>query len=351
MGIKIPRDPTVEKLKLKSKAVKTQQSYDGDWLKFVQYSKTRFNADPLEVDGIQDAYNLTEGYLNWLHTNSDAIKLKGKSEKNNPNAPSSNSNNKSYKSSTIKRILASITYKYRINNFDFDRKNPQIAETMAAISRNKEIKPGQKKELLKEDIIKIVDPLFNSDNATDIRDKALILLGFYSFCRRSEILGMKFNHLEFLDEGIQILIPFSKTDQIGEGRYIFIAKKNDKYCPVNSLKKWLEIIRIENEDPLFYSINKSNKFNKYMLNKKNQKISLSDSSFVKILKNRAQLAGLNEIEKISGHSLRRGAISEARRNDLSINDIKAQSGHKSSQMIDLYSKVSDIKKTSVTKKI
>ena len=178
MGIKIPRDPTVEKLKLKSKATKTQQSYDGDWLKFVQYSKNRFNADPLDVDGIQDAYNLTESYLNWLHTNNDAIKLKGKSEKNNPNAPSSNSDNKSYKSSTIKRILASITYKYRINNFDFDRKNPQIAETMAAISRNKEIKPGQKKELLKEDIIKIVNPLFNSDNATDIRDKALILLGF-----------------------------------------------------------------------------------------------------------------------------------------------------------------------------
>ena len=105
MGIKIPRDPTVEKLKLKSKATKTQQSYDGDWLKFVQYSKNRFNADPLDVDGIQDAYNLTEGYLNWLHTNNDAIKLKGKSEKNNPNAPSSKSDNKSYKSSTIKRIL------------------------------------------------------------------------------------------------------------------------------------------------------------------------------------------------------------------------------------------------------
>ena len=100
-----------------------------------------------------------------------------------------------------------------------------------------------------------------------------------------------------------------------------------------------------------YSINKSNKFNKYKLNKNNQKISLSDSSFVKILKKRATDAGLNEVEKISGHSLRRGAISEARRNDLSINDIKAQSGHKSSQMIDLYSKVSDIKKTSVTKKI
>ena len=154
MGIKIPRDPTVEKLKLQSKAEKTQKSYDGDWLKFVTYSKKRFNANPLEVDTIEDAYNLTEGYLNWLHTNQEAIELKGKSEKNNADAPSSNANKKSYKSSTIKRILASITYKYRINNFNFDRKNPQISETMAAISRNRDIKSGQKKELLKEDIYK-----------------------------------------------------------------------------------------------------------------------------------------------------------------------------------------------------
>ena len=94
--VKITINENVSKLKEKCKAKNTQDKYDGDWLKFVQYSKTRFNANPLDVDGIQDAYNLTEGYLNWLHTNNDAIKLKGKSEKNNPNAPSSNSDNKSY---------------------------------------------------------------------------------------------------------------------------------------------------------------------------------------------------------------------------------------------------------------
>mgnify|MGYP001302206446 CR=1 FL=1 len=352
--VKITINDNVSKLKQKSKAKNTQDKYEGDWLKFTNYCQNKYLCNPLDVDDLDSAYALTANYMDWLHEDPEAKVFKGSSnipgrEKLNNNPYSSSP----YKASTIQRILASITYKYRMNGFQFDRKHPDISETIASIQINqKNIRSGEAKELLKDDIIKIIDSIPEDENDfRAIRDKALILLGFYSFCRRSEILGMKFNHLEFLDEGIQILIPFSKTDQIGEGRYIFIAKKNDKYCPVNSLKKWLEIIRIENEDPLFYSINKSNKFNKYMLNKKNQKISLSDSSFVKILKNRAQLAGLNEIEKISGHSLRRGAISEARRNDLSINDIKAQSGHKSSQMIDLYSKVSDIKKTSVTKKI
>ena len=352
MGIKIPRDPSLEKLKLKSKAVKTQQSYDGDWLKFVQYSKTRFNADPLEVDGIQDAYNLTEGYLNWLHTNNDAIKLKGKSEKNNPNAPSSNSNNKSYKSSTIKRILASITYKYRINNFDFDRKNPQIAETMAAISRNKEIKPGQKKELLKEDIIKIVNPLFNSDNSTDIRDKALILLGFYSFCRRSEILAIQYEDLIFSDDGsIQVRINFSKTDQTGVGRVIDLPKKEDQYCPVKSLNEWLEIVQVKS-GPLFYKINKSKVIESHKLNENKGfvKRSLTAAGFVKILKQRSTNVGIDSIN-IGAHSLRIGAITQSRMDNVPTHEIMAQSGHSTTQMIDRYTKVTDIKKNSAARKI
>ena len=360
--VKIEQNKKVRKRKENSKSINTQNKYKGDWLKFTDYCIYKHNCSPTDVDGLESAYNLVAEYLDWLDDDPEAklykgiSSIKGREKINNNPYSLTNSKSfvsKSYKASTIKRILASITYKYRMSGFQFDRKHPDISETIASIEINqKNIRSGEAKELLKEDIINIIDAIPEDKNDfRAIRDKALILLGFYSFCRRSELLGMKYNHLDFLDEGIQILIPFSKTDQIGEGRYIFVAIKNDKYCPVKSLKDWLEIIRIEKEDPLFYSINKSNKFNKYKLNKNNQKISLSDSSFVKILKKRATDAGLNEVEKISGHSLRRGAISEARRNDLSINDIKAQSGHKSSQMIDLYSKVSDIKKTSVTKKI
>ena len=64
---------------------------------------------------------------------------------------------------SLKRILASITYKYRLNNFQFDRKNPNIAETISAIVRNeKNLKSGQAKELLKADIEKIIDLFTNS---------------------------------------------------------------------------------------------------------------------------------------------------------------------------------------------
>ena len=54
------------------------------------------------------------------------------------------------------------------------------------------------RELLKADIEKIIDKIPNdNEDFRNIRDRALILIGFYSFCRRSELLGMKYEHLNF----------------------------------------------------------------------------------------------------------------------------------------------------------
>ena len=178
----------------------------------------------------------------------------------------------------------------------------------------------------------------------------MILIGFYSFCRRSELLGMTHEHLNFSKDGIQVLIPYSKTDQTGEGRMIFLPSINNKYCPVKALNHWLEVARITS-GPLFYKINKSNNIEKYTLNQKYQKISLNDSSFVLILKKRAKDAGINNCDKISGHSLRIGAITQARMNGVPTHEIMAQSGHKTTQMIDRYTKLSNITETSAAKKI
>ena len=161
---------------------------------------------------------------------------------------------------------------------------------------------------------------------------------------------MQFEHLNFGNEGVQVLIPFSKTDQTGEGRMILLPATNDDYCPVRALKYWLEIAMIES-GPLFYKINKSNTIEKYTMNYKNQKVSLNDSSFVLILKKRALAAGLENCDKISGHSLRIGAITQARMNGVPTYEIMAQSGHKTTQMIDRYTKLSNIKETSAAKKI
>ena len=87
------------------------------------------------------------------------------------------------------------------------------------------------------------------------------------------------------------------------------------------------------------------------MNYKNQKVSLNDSSFVLILKKRATTAGIDDCNKISGHSLRIGSITQARMNGVPTYEIMAQSGHKTTQMIDRYTKLSNIKETSAAKKI
>ena len=163
---------------------------------------------------------------------------------------------------------------------------------------------------------------------------------------------MKYEHLTFDNDGIQILIPFSKTDQKGEGRVILLQKRDDspKYCPVRALNEWLEISMI-NTGPLFYRIDKSNSIIKYELNQNNKKVSLTDTSFVLILKKRAQNAGLNDCHKISGHSLRIGSITQARINGVPTHEIMKMSGHKTEQMINRYTKITDIKSISVGKKI
>jgi len=351
--VKITINDNVTKLKEKSKAKNTQNKYEGDWLKFIDYCKSKYHCNPLEVDDLDSAYALTANYMDWLHEDPEAKIMKGSSnipgrEKINNNPYSSTA----YKASTIQRILASITYKYRLNGFQFDRKNPNITETISAIVRNeKNLKSGQAKEILKDDLVKIIEAIpKNDDDFRNIRDKALILMGFYSFCRRSELLGMKFEHLNFGDDGIQVLIPFSKTDQSGEGRMIFLPKTNDDYCPVNALYNWLEVARIDS-GPLFYKINKSNNIEKYTLNQKNIKMSLTDTHFVLMLKKRAGAADLEDCDKISGHSLRIGAITQARMNGVPTHEIMAQSGHKTTQMIDRYTKLSNIRETSAAKKI
>ena len=251
--VKININDKVAKLKEKSKAKNTQDKYEGDWLKFTNYCQNKYLCNPVDVDDLESAYALTANYMDWLHEDPEAKVFKGSSnipgrEKLNNNPYSSSP----YKASTIQRVLASITYKFRLNGFQFDRKNLNIAETISAIVRDeKNHKSGQAKELLKADIIKIIDSIPNNEeDYSNIRDKALILIGFYSFCRRSELLGMQFEHLNFADEGIQVLIPFSKTDQTGEGRMIFLPVTNDNYCPVKALNHWLEIAMIEKAPPL-----------------------------------------------------------------------------------------------------
>ena len=192
--VKITINDNVAKLKQKSKAKNTQDKYEGDWLKFISYCQNKYLCNPIDVDDLESAYALTANYMDWLHEDPEAKVFKGSSnipgrEKLNNNPYSSSP----YKASTIQRILASITYKYRLNGFQFDRKNPNIAETISAIVRDeKNNKSGQAKELLKDDITKIILPIV----------KIFGILSFIYFFNYEK------NHVFFLLLKFLYLLPF-----------------------------------------------------------------------------------------------------------------------------------------------
>ena len=130
-----------------------------------------------------------------------------------------------------------------------------------------------------------------------------------------------------------------------------MPKKKDKYCPVKSLNEWLDVVQVKS-GPLFYKINKSKVIESHKLNENKgfAKRSLTPAGFVKILKQRSENVGIDSIN-IGAHSLRIGAITQSRMNDIPTHEIMAQSGHSTTQMIDRYTKVTDIKKNSAAKKI
>jgi site-specific recombinase XerD len=50
-----------------------------------------------------------------------------------------------------------------------------------------------------------------------LRDRALLLLGFATACRRSELVALNVEDLEAVEVGLRVTIRRSKTDQEGQG--------------------------------------------------------------------------------------------------------------------------------------
>lgn len=79
--------------------------------------------------------------------------------------------------------------------------------------------------------------------AREVRDKAILTLGFASSWRRCELSALTTDDVEFVPKGMIVQLGRSKTDQQGVGREIRIpyAKKAPELCAVTALQEWLEI--------------------------------------------------------------------------------------------------------------
>ena len=235
------------------------------------------------------------------------------------------------KYSTLKRRLASISIFHKTNGHYIDTKHPIIVENLMGIKRTYGSYQKGKKPLLINDLkalIKVIDQ--SKENIKrKIRDKALLLIGFSGGFRRSELVNIEFNDVEFLSEGAKIFVKKSKTDQSGEGMTKAIPYfHNENFCPVKALKKWIEIIEFKN-DKIF---------------------NISDKNVALIIKKYANQAGLDS-RKYAGHSLRSGFATSTAESGAEERNIMAMTGHKSTEMVRRYIREANLFKNNALNKI
>ena len=237
---------------------------------------------------------------------------------------------KTSKFSTLKRRLASISVIHKISGHYIDVKHPMITENLMGIKRILGSYQKSKKPILINDLKLIIDVIDEDKNEKNrFKNRALILLGFSGGFRRSELVGIDYEDLDFVTEGVKIFVKRSKTDQSGEGMTKGIPYfSNPKYCPVVSLKKWIEKAKL-----------RSGKI-----------FDISDKSVALIIKKYTFLAGLDP-NKYSGHSLRSGFATSTAELGAEERSIMAMTGHKTTQMVRRYIKEANLFKNNALNKI
>ena len=235
------------------------------------------------------------------------------------------------KFSTLKRRIASISVIHKLKGYYIDTKHPIIKENLLGIKRIKGSNQKAKKPILINDLRKIID-VINKLKIKEIRqsrDKALILIGFAGGFRRSELVALENDDIEFVREGVKIFVKRSKTDQSGEGMTKAIPSfDNALYCPVLHLQDWMA---------------KGKSINKRIF-------PISDKSVALIIKKYTNLAGLDG-NKYSGHSLRSGFATSTAESGAEERNIMAMTGHKTTQMVRRYIQEANLFKNNALNKI
>ena len=250
---------------------------------------------------------------------------------------------KEAKMSTLKRRLVSIGVIHKLKGHYLDTKHPAIIENIMGIKRRKGSIQKSKKPILVNSLKLIINAIDqqNKEEIKKLRDRSIILIGFSGGFRRNEIVSLDYDDLDFVPEGLKINLKRSKTDQFGEGFTKALPYfDNLQYCPVASLKKWIEISKITS-GALFRRISKGSKLSENRLT--NQTVAL-------LIKKYLNLIGVDS-KNYSGHSLRSGFATSAAESGAEERSIMTMTGHKSTEMVRRYINDANLFKNNALNKI
>src|SRR5262249_41358028 len=167
---------------------------------------------------------------------------------------------KSSKITTIKNRIAAIASAHRVGGHAFDRKL-MIGLVLDGVRRQNGSAKKQARAITLADVRSAANQL--PESLSGLRDRALLLIGFFGAMRRSELVGLDFDtlgadatgYVKIVSAGLVVTLCKSKTDQYGEGQTIGLPRRRDELCPVRALEAWLAAAGIAS-GPIFRMISK-----------------------------------------------------------------------------------------------
>lgn len=230
------------------------------------------------------------------------------------------------KLSTIERRRAAISHIHRESGHPDPSADPRIARVLSGIRRQLTVSRTRKSPIRSTDLKRMISKI--ADDPRGLRDKSLLLIGFATGCRRSELVALLVSDVTSHRDGLIVEIRRSKTDQTGEGLQKLVRMGTDAAtCPVRALQRWLTKASIT-QGFVFREISNA-------LIVKDQ--AMSGRAVARAVQRAALSAGLNPAS-FGGHSLRAGYVTEADARGAKTTDIMAQTGHRSVLMIAVYTR-------------
>ena len=217
--------------------------------------------------------------------------------------------------STLQQRLAALASWHQAHGFSDPTKAQLVRQVLKGIrtmhpAQQKQARPVQLDEVTR--ITRWLDDMIilaaargsRTDELRHIRDRALLLLGFWRGFRGDELARLSVEHIEAREGvGISCFLPYSKADRDARGQ-TFKTPALKQLCPVDAYLAWISVARLT-EGPVFRAIDRWGNISDN---------GLHINSLVPILRSLFSNAGIAFADQYSVHSLRRGFASWASSN-------------------------------------
>jgi integrase len=176
-------------------------------------------------------------------------------------------------------------------------------------------RPRKSPPITVDRLLAMVDAL-PDDTPAARRDRAVLVLGFALMSRRSEITDIDIGDLTFTTEGLELYVPFSKTDQDAHGETVAIPYgQHPRTCPIRVTRAWLTDLTNAkvSSGPLFRPVDRHGRIadRSRPAVVRGGRERLSTQTINLIVKRAAAAAGLDHASTYTAHGLRAGGATSA----------------------------------------